>query len=167
MHEKDKKYEILYPKPINRLGNKGIPVQCQKKKITEGKKGQLPEQKRPDQSSLALFMVYSKQFLIIGPQGIPGNTFHVALRIMYTDEHFLDQLYNQQLMNSAFVGYEELSRSRRVLSTSAKLSSCCFCHVFSYYFAQFQLQFLVLKQVKCLPFFSQPKQLNLVPRSSR
>ena len=45
----------------------------------------------------------------------------------------------------------------------SELSSCCFCHVFSYYFAQFQLQFLLLKLVKCPPFFSQPKQLNLVP----
>ena len=45
-----------------------------------------------------------------------------------------------------------------------ELSSCCSCHVFSYYFAQF----LLLKRVKCPPFlFSQPKQLNLVPRSSR
>ena len=39
-----------------------------------------------------------------------------------------------------------------------------FCHIFTYYFAQFQLQFLLLKLVKCPPFFfSQPKQLNLVP----
>ena len=45
-----------------------------------------------------------------------------------------------------------------------ELSSCCSCHVFSYYFAQF----LLLKRVKCPPFlFSQSKQLNLVPRSSR
>ena len=43
-----------------------------------------------------------------------------------------------------------------------ELSSCCSCHVFSYFFAQF----LLLKRVKCPPFF-QPKQLNLVPRSSR
>ena len=35
----------------------------------------------------------------------------------------------------------------------SELSSCCFCHVFSYYFAQFQLQFLLLKLVKCPPFF--------------
>ena len=123
-------------------------------------------------------------------------------------------------MNSAFVGYEELSRSRRVLSTEAdntsiclilhilrkpnslfallfiqknsqsknmakiclpasmlsspsivyvwvfpapqrfskqqmspsELSSCCFYYVFSYYFAQFQRQFLLLKRVKCPPF---------------
>ena len=32
-------------------------------------------------------------------------------------------------------------------------SSCCFCHVFGYYFVQFQLQFLLLKRVKCPPFF--------------
>ena len=45
-------------------------------------------------------------------------------------------------------------------------SSCLFaaCHVFGNYFAKFSL----LKRVKCPPFlFSQPKQLNLVPRSSR
>ena len=30
-----------------------------------------------------------------------------------------------------------------------ELSSCCSCHVFSYYFAQF----LLLKRVKCPPFF--------------
>ena len=29
---------------------------------------------------------------------------------------------NEQLMNSAFVGYEELSRSRRVLSSEASAS---------------------------------------------
>ena len=45
-----------------------------------------------------------------------------------------------------------------------EFSSCCSCHVFSYYFAQF----LLLKRVKCLPFlFAQPKQLNLIPRSSQ
>ena len=43
-------------------------------------------------------------------------------------------------------------------------SSCCSCYVFSHYFAQY----LLLKRVKCPPcLFSQPKQLNLVPRSSR
>ena len=57
--------------------------------------------------------------------------------------------------------------SKQQMSPS-ELSSCCFCYVFSHYFAQFQLQFLLLKRVKCPPFlFSQPKQLNLVPRSSR
>ena len=36
-----------------------------------------------------------------------------------------------------------------------ELFSCCSCHVFSYFFAQF----LLLKRVKCRPFlFSQPKQ---------
>ena len=34
-----------------------------------------------------------------------------------------------------------------------ELSSCCFCHVFGYYFVQFQLQFLLLKRVKCPQFF--------------
>ena len=41
-----------------------------------------------------------------------------------------------------------------------ELSSCCSCHVSSYYFAYF----LLLKRVKCPPFlFSQTKQLNLNP----
>ena len=45
-----------------------------------------------------------------------------------------------------------------------EFSSCCSFHDFSYYFAQF----LLLKRVKCPPvLFLQPKQLNLVPRSSR
>ena len=57
--------------------------------------------------------------------------------------------------------------SKQRMSPS-ELSSCCFCYVFSHYFAQFQLQILLLKRVKCPPFqFSQRKQLNLVPRSSR
>ena len=108
-------------------------------------------------------------------------------------------------MNSAFVGYEELSRSRRVLSTDAfincfiiyqnnsqfkniaktslpalmlssssivyvqvcpapqlfskqqmspsEFSSSCFWHVFSYFFAQFQVYFLLLKRVKCPAIF--------------
>ena len=126
-------------------------------------------------------------------------------------------------MNSAYVGYEELSRSRRVLSSEIsiilhmiqkmnsiivllfiqnnsqfknraktclppsmlsspsivhvqgfsapqmfskqqmspfKLCSCCSCHVSRYNFAQF----LLLKRVKCPPFFfSEPKQLSLDP----
>ena len=45
-----------------------------------------------------------------------------------------------------------------------ELCSCCSCYVFSYYFTQF----LPLKRVKCPPvLFSQSKQLNLIPRSSR
>ena len=53
--------------------------------------------------------------------------------------------------------------SKQQMSVS-ELSSCCFCYVFSRYFAQFQLQFLLLKRVKCAPFlFSQPKKLSLVP----
>ena len=52
--------------------------------------------------------------------------------------------------------------SKQQMSPS-ELSSCCFCCIFSYYFSQFQPQFLLLKRVKCPPFlFSKPKQLNLV-----
>ena len=44
-----------------------------------------------------------------------------------------------------------------------ELCSCCSCHVFSYNFAYV----LVLKRNVCHFLFSQPKQLNLVPKSSR
>ena len=37
-----------------------------------------------------------------------------------------------------------------------ELSSCCSCHVFSYFFAQF----LLLKRVKCPPFFQVHNQNN-------
>ena len=48
---------------------------------------------------------------------------------------------------------------------SIELYSCCSCdHIFSQYFAQFFLA----KRVKCSAIlYSLPKQLNLVPRSSR
>ena len=62
----------------------------------------------------------------------------------------------QVLFSSANISKQQVS--------PFELSSCCSCHVFSYYFAQF----LLLKRMKCPSFlFSQPKQLNLVSRSSR
>ena len=72
------------------------------------------------------------------------------------------------MLSSSSIVYVQVCPAPQIFSiqqmSPSKLSSCCFCHVFSYYFAQF----LLLKRVKCPPFlFSQPKQLNLVPRSSR
>ena len=67
------------------------------------------------------------------------------------------------IFESALLG---LFSSTNILQIAdvALLSSYSFCHDFSYYFSSF----LLLKRVKCLPFlFSHPKQLSLVPRSSR
>ena len=59
------------------------------------------------------------------------------------------------------------SRARLGLFSSANILaiiSLSFHYIISYHFAYF----LILGRVKCSPFlFSQPKQLNLVHRSSR
>ena len=74
MHEKDKKYEILYPRPIKRLGDfhtsKWHTCLVSEKENNKKEKGIVTWTKKADQSSLVLSMVYSKQFLISGPQGI-------------------------------------------------------------------------------------------------
>ena len=58
--------------------------------------------------------------------------------------------------------------SKQQPSVALRVVFLLFLLCVSHYFAQFQLQFLLLKRVKCPPFqFSQRKQLNLVPRSSR
>ena len=75
----------------------------------------------------------------------------------------IDQIDVKVIFDSARVG---LFSSANILQIAApfELSSCCSCHVLSYYFSQFLLSELG----KCPPFlFSQPKQLNLVPKSSR
>ena len=80
------------------------------------------------------------------------------------------------MLSSSSILYVQVCPALQIFSkqqmSPSELSSCCYNHVFSYYYAQFQLQFFLLKRVKCRPFlfsqlFSQPKQLNLVPRSSR
>ena len=62
-------------------------------------------------------------------------------------------------------GYSALQIFSKQQMSPFELCCCCSCKVFSYNFNQF----LLLKRVKCPPFFlfSQPKQLNLVPRSSQ
>ena len=73
-------------------------------------------------------------------------------------------------IGSSLIVYIQVCPAPQIFSKQqvlpSQLSSCCICYVFNYYFAQFQLQLLLLKRVKCRPcLFSQPKQLNLVPRS--
>ena len=72
------------------------------------------------------------------------------------------------ILSSSSIVHVQACSARQIFSKQQmspfELSSCCPCHVFSYYFAYFLLR----KRLKCPPFlFSQPKQLNLTPRSSR
>ena len=69
------------------------------------------------------------------------------------------------MLSSSSIAYGKVFPAPQIFSKQqmqpSKLSSCCFCYVFSHYFAQFQLQFFLSKQVKCPPFqLSQRKQLN-------
>ena len=72
------------------------------------------------------------------------------------------------MLSLSLIVYVQVCPAPQIFSkqqtSPSELSSCCFCHVFSQYFAQFQLWFLLLKRVKCPPF---QFQLNLIPRSSR
>ena len=71
------------------------------------------------------------------------------------------------LSSSSIVHVQVLFSSANILQTAGvalRVVFLLFLPCFIYYFAQF----LLLKGVKCPSFlFSQPKKLNLVPRSSR
>ena len=100
--------------------------------------------RKPNSLIALLFIRSNSQFKNIAKTCLPASSSIVYVQVCPASQIF----YKQQMSPS-------------------QLSSCCFCHVFSYYFAQFQLQFLLLKRVKCRPFlFSLPKQLNLVPNGS-
>ena len=101
--------------------------------------------RKPNSMIVLLFIQNNSQFKNIAKTCLPPSMLSLS-SIVHVQGCSAPQIYSKQQI-SLF-----------------ELSSCCSCHVFSYYFAQF----LLLKRVKCPPFlFSQPKQLNLVPRSSR
>ena len=103
--------------------------------------------RKPNSLIVLLFIQNNSQFKNIAKTCLPGSMLS-SPSIVYLQVCPAPQIFSKQ----------QMSRS--------ELSSCCFSYVFSHYFAQFQLQFLLLKRVKCPPFqFSQRKQLNLVPRS--
>ena len=104
--------------------------------------------RKPNSLIALLFIQNSSQFKNIAKTCLPVSMLSLFL-VVYIQVYPAPQIFSKQQMSPS------------------KLSSCCFCYVFSRYFAQFQLQFVLLKQVICLSFqFSQRKQLNLVPRSS-
>ena len=53
------------------------------------------------------------------------------------------------MLSLSSIVYVQVCPALQILSKQqmslSELSSCCFCHVFSHYFAQFQLQFLLLQ----------------------
>ena len=105
--------------------------------------------RKPNSLIALLFIQNNSQFKNIAKICLPASMLSLS-SIVYVQVCPAPQIFSKQQMSPS------------------ELSSCCFCYVFSHYFAQFQLQFLLLKRVKCPPFqFSQRKQLNLVPRSSR
>ena len=57
------------------------------------------------------------------------------------------------MFSSSSIVYVQVCPAPQIFSKQQmspfELSSCCSCHVFSYYFAQF----LLLKRVKCPPYF--------------
>ena len=69
-------------------------------------------------------------------------------------------LSSSQIVDSVRLGLSSFANILQIANVALRDSSCCFCYVFSYYLAQLQLQFLLLKRVKY-------QQLNLVARSSR
>ena len=105
--------------------------------------------RKPNSIIVLLFIQNNSQFKNIAKTSLPASMLSLSL-IVYVQLCPARQIFSRQQISPS------------------ESASVCFCYVFNHYFAQFQLQFLLLKRVKCLPFqFLQRKQLNLVPRSSR
>ena len=66
-------------------------------------------------------------------------------------------------IDSARLGFFSPANILQIADVVFELSSCCSCHVFSYYLAYIYSYFLLLKRVKCPPFLFP----QFVPRSSR
>ena len=73
-----------------------------------------------------------------------------------------------QMLSSSSIAYLQVCPAPQIFSkqqmSPSELSSCCFCHVFSNYFVEFQLQFLLLKRAKCPPFFFTTKTTQPRPQ---
>ena len=118
----------------------------------------------------------------VGCYGITPSEISIILHMIQKPNSIIVLLFIQS--NSQFKNIAKTSLPPSMLSSSSivhvqgfpapqisskqqmspfEFFSCCSCHIFSFYSAQF----LLLERVECPPFlFSQPKQLNLVPRSS-
>ena len=105
--------------------------------------------RKPNSLIALLFIQNNSQFKNIAKTCLPTSMLSLS-SIVYVQVCPAPQIFSKQQMSPS------------------ELSSCCFCYVFSHYFAQFQLYFLLLKRVKWPPFqVLQRKQLNVLSRSSR
>ena len=86
--------------------------------------------RKPNSITVLLFIQKNSQFKNIAKTCLPPSMFSSS-SIVYVQVCPAPQIFSKQQMSPI------------------ELSSCCSCHVFSYFFAQF----LLLKQVKCPPFF--------------
>ena len=91
--------------------------------------------RKPNSTIVLLFIQNNSQFKNIAETCLPASMLSSS-SILYVQVCPAPKIFSKQQMSPS------------------ELSSSCFCHVVSYYFAQFQLQFLLLKRVKRPPFFS-------------
>ena len=89
---------------------------------------------KPNSLIALLFIQNNSQFKNITKTRLPASMLRSS-SIVYVQVCPAPQIFTKQQMSPS------------------ELSSRCFCPVFCYHFAQFQLQFLLLKRVKCPPFF--------------
>ena len=101
--------------------------------------------RKPNSLITSLFIQNNSQFKNIAKTCLPASMLSLS-SIVHVQVCPAPQIFSTQQMSPS------------------ELSSCCFCHVFSYYFAQFQLQFLLLKQVKSPPFFFTTKTTQPRPQ---
>ena len=89
--------------------------------------------RKPNSITVVLFIQKNSQFRNIAKTSLLASILSLS-SIVYVQVCPAPQIFSKQQMSPS------------------KLSSCCFCYVFSHYFAQFQLFFLLLKRVKSPPF---------------
>ena len=118
--------------------------------------GLRPRRITPSEISIILHMIRKPSSIIV-LLFIPNNSYF---------KNIAKTSLPALMLSLSSIVYVQVCPARQIFSkqqmSPSQLSSCCFCYVFSHYFASFQLQFLLLERVKYPPFqFLQRKQLNL------
>ena len=113
-----------------------------------------PRRIRPPEISIILHMIRNSNLLIV-------------LLFIQNNSQFKNMLtsIDPSMLSSSSIVHVQGCSAPQIFSKQQmspfELSSCCSCHVFSYFFAQF----LLLKQMKCPPFFKfTTKTTQLRPR---
>ena len=125
------------------------------------RRGHRPRRKIPPSEISIILLMIRKPHSIIVLLFIQNNS---QFKSMAKHAYLHRSIEVKFIFDSARLALLSSANVLQIADVALRVVFCCSCHVFSYFFAQF----LLLKRVKCPPFlFSQPKQLNLVPRSSR